>query len=160
MFMSEVTYFRWAHCTQRHQTREQEVPGIPCLTTWLAPSPETGSTWVTRGLHGRHNNTNKTPFPPTFQKTLCTRKTIFPTQQYNNIQLFYTTHKAHTTVNPRDIIHILVTQPRPGQTTGNPGRGVVDFTGRRLKRGPPNYIENMTTKSKQYIMYSTKSLGY
>ena len=92
---------------------------------------------LTRGLHGRHNNTNKTPFPPTFQKTLCTCKTIFPTQQYNNIQLFYTMHKAHTTVNPRDIIHILVTQPHPGQTTGNPGRGVVDFTGRRLTRGPP-----------------------
>ena len=60
---------------------------------------------LTRGLHGRHN-TNKTTFPPTVQKTLCTHRTIFPTQEYNNIQLIYTMHKAHTVINPRDIIHI------------------------------------------------------
>ena len=60
---------------------------------------------LTRCLHGRHNNTNKTPFPPTFPKTLCTCRIIFPTQQCNNIQLFYTMHKVNTTVNPWDITH-------------------------------------------------------
>ena len=68
MFLSEVTYFRWAHCTQRHQTREQEVPGIPCLTTWLAPLPETGSTWVSHVVCTGGTTQTKQHFPQLLKK--------------------------------------------------------------------------------------------